>query len=80
MWYVYLLRAQRSPSKTYVGVTRDLRKRFREHNAGKSAHTKKSRPWQLVSYLAFSSGTKAERFEQYLKTGSGCAFANRHLW
>jgi hypothetical protein len=36
-------------------------------------------PWQLVTYVAFSEKKKANEFERYLKSGSGHAFANRHL-
>jgi hypothetical protein len=31
-------------------------------------------------YLAFESRDLARRFERYLKSGSGHAFENRHLW
>ncbi len=80
MWYVYLLRSRSHSTETYVGMTQDLRRRLAEHNAGKSPHTSKYRPWRLASYLAFPEKSKAMRFEEYLKTGSGRAFANRHLW
>jgi len=33
-----------------------------------------------VTYLAFSEKSKALAFEQYLKSGSGHAFANKRLW
>jgi putative endonuclease len=47
---------------------------------GKSLHTSKFTPWKLTSYVAFSNRIKAEAFERYLKSGSGHAFANKHLW
>jgi putative endonuclease len=80
MFYVYLLRSESYPNQTYVGFTEDLRKRITEHNSGKSIHTNKFRPWRVVSYVAFSDRAQAERFEKYLKSGSGRAFANKHLW
>lgn len=55
-----------------AGLTSDLKKRLAEHNAGKSAHTSKFKPWRLVTYLAFSDRTRAEAFERYLKAGPGC--------
>jgi len=61
-------------------LTTNLIRRFQEHNAGKSAHTSKYLPWQLVTYIAFSDRTKAESFERYLKSGSGHAFAAKRLW
>ncbi|MGQ0559182.1 MAG: GIY-YIG nuclease family protein [Sphingosinicella sp.] len=64
----------------YVGSTRDLRARLLRHNAGASQHTSKFAPWRLVTYVAFTDQAKAEAFELYLKSGSGHAFARRHLW
>jgi predicted GIY-YIG superfamily endonuclease len=73
--YVYLLQSESAIGQRYVGVTTDLKQRFAEHNAGKSAHTSKYVPWKLVTYVAFSDEQKAEAFERYLKSGSGHAFA-----
>jgi len=80
MFYVYLLRSETHPDETYIGFTTDLRARRRQHNSGKSEHTEKFIPWRLVSYVAFSEKSRAERFERYLKRSSGRAFAKRHLW
>jgi predicted GIY-YIG superfamily endonuclease len=79
MYYVYLIERRKSCHR-YVGLTSDLKQRLAEHNAGKSMHTSKFRPWRLVTYVAFSDRAKAEAFERYLKSGSGHAFANRRLW
>ena len=78
--YVYLLRSKTHPDRRYVGITGDLAKRLAEHNAGKSRHTNKFAPWELVVAIYFTDRTKAEAFELYLKHGSGHAFANRHFW
>lgn len=80
MFYVYLLESDSVTGQRYVGFTSDLRRRLVEHNAGKSAHTSKYRPWRLVTYVAFSDKARAEQFERYLKSGSGHAFANKRLW
>ncbi|WP_395716422.1 GIY-YIG nuclease family protein [Prosthecobacter sp.] len=79
MFYVYLLRSQFAPKEIYTGFTEDLRQRLAEHNAGKSAHTKKFVPWILETYLAFSDREQALAFERYLKTASGIAFARKRL-
>lgn len=79
MHYVYLLRSINFPDQTYRGYTEDLKTRFADHNAGKSKHTAKFSPWELVSYHAFSSEKTAREFEYYLKTGSGKAFTNKRL-
>ena len=80
MRYVYLLESLSVDGARYVGVTSDLRRRLAEHNAGKSLHTAKFKPWRIVTYLAFSDEIKAAEFERYLKSGSGHAFANKRLW
>ena len=79
MIYVYLLEST-SSGQRYVGTTNDLKRRLADHNAGKSPHTSKFIPWRLVTYVAFDDRVKAETFERYLKSGSGHAFARRHLW
>jgi RHS repeat-associated protein len=53
MYYAYILRSERFPNQTYVGSTGDLPRRLAEHNAGKSTHTSKFKPWELVIYVAF---------------------------
>jgi len=50
MWYVHILRSINFPEQEYVGATADLKRRLPEHNAGKSAHTAKFKPWQLIWY------------------------------
>jgi len=78
MRYVYILESA-ADRHFYVGMTDDLRARLARHNAGAVPHTAKFRPWKIKTYLAFSDPTKASAFEKYLKSGSGHAFAKRHL-
>lgn len=80
MYYVYLLRSISHPEQRYVGFTADLSKRLGSHNSGGSIHTAKYKPWELIMYCAFKNERTARGFEHYLKSGSGCAFANKRLW
>jgi predicted GIY-YIG superfamily endonuclease len=80
MYYVCLIESLSTQREQYVGMTTDLKRRFQEHNQGKSFHTTKFGPWKLISYIAFSNRAKAEAFERYLKSGSGHAFARKRLW
>ncbi|MBW1677004.1 MAG: GIY-YIG nuclease family protein [Deltaproteobacteria bacterium] len=80
MKYVYLLQSIPFPEKRYVGLTSNLKNRLNAHNSGQSLHTAKFKPWELVTYVAFSNESKAVAFEEYLKSGSGRAFANKRLW
>ena len=79
MWYVYIIRSTSIPEQSYIGATADLRQRLAAHNAGKSTHTAKFMPWQLVWYSAFPEKYKALEFETYLKSHSGKAFAMKRL-
>ena len=78
MYYVCALKSKNF-NQTYTGFTHDLKSRFADHNAGRSKHTKKFRPWDLVTYTAFEDKFKARAYEKYLKTGSGIALPRRHL-
>ena len=80
MRFVYLIRCVSDPGEHYVGMTSNLGERLRQHNAGRSPHTSKHRPWKLVVAVHFADNAKATRFERYLKSGSGRAFAKRHFW
>jgi predicted GIY-YIG superfamily endonuclease len=78
--YVYLLQSLSHPNQRYIGLTSDLKARLAKHNAGGVPHTSKFTPWKLGTYVAFSTREQASQFELYLKSGSGRAFASRHLW
>lgn len=78
MYYVYLLKSV-NYQEVYTGLTADLKKRLDQHNSGKSPYTRKYKPWELITYVGFENQQLAADFERYLKTGSGIAFARRHL-
>ncbi len=79
MHYVYFLQSARFQDQFYTGITKDVEARLAEHNAGKSKHTAKYRPWRVVSYHYFHDADTALAFEKYLKSGSGRAFAKKRF-
>ena len=79
MNFVYILQSLSNPQEFYTGLTDDVQARLRAHNAGKSAHTAQFKPWKLISFHYFARQETAVAFERYLKSGSGRAFALRHL-
>ncbi|MGJ8653058.1 MAG: GIY-YIG nuclease family protein [Opitutaceae bacterium] len=79
MHYVYILRSISDTNQTYVGYTTNLQQRLTEHNSGKSSHTKKFTPWELLHYSAFPNKGTALAFEAYLKSHSGKAFTAKRL-
>jgi predicted GIY-YIG superfamily endonuclease len=76
---VYVLRSVSEPKRPYIGVTQELAARLDAHNAGRCTHTARYRPWEVVVALHFADERTAIRFERYLKSGSGRAFAKRHF-
>jgi putative endonuclease len=76
---VYIVRSDADPSHHYVGITGDLRSRLDWHNHGPSGHTVRHRPWSVIVAIEFLTERPAVRFEKYLKSGSGRAFAKRHF-
>ncbi len=79
MLFVYLLQSEAEVSRHYVGMSNDPQRRLEEHNAGQSIHTNKHRPWKIIVTVGFADPAKARTFEQYLKSGSGRAFAKKHF-
>jgi predicted GIY-YIG superfamily endonuclease len=79
MKYVYILQSQLDAKRFYTGITDDLKARLSMHNSGGVTHTAKYRPWCIKSYVAFTVESRASAFERYLKSGSGRAFAKKHL-
>jgi putative endonuclease len=80
MSYVYVIRSLSHPKRNYIGFSENIDQRVIEHNEGKSFHTAKYGPWELVFYLAVPSKTKVLDLERYLKSGSGRAFLQRHIF
>jgi putative endonuclease len=76
---VYVLQSIAYPGRHYTGVTSDVEQRVALHNAGRTAHTAKYRPWRLSVTITFDDVERAIRFEGYLKSGSGRAFCRRHF-
>jgi putative endonuclease len=66
-------------TRYYTGVTSNWRARLDAHNSGCCPHTADGGPWEVDLLIYFKDEVRALAFERYLKSGSGCAFAQRHL-
>ena len=77
--YVYVLKNRESPPRYYTGLTSNVARRLEEHNAGGWHHTARYGPWSVDVVIEFADERRAIAFERYLKSGSGVAFAQRHL-
>lgn len=70
MYYVYVL-ISRKNGRFYTGSTDHVNRRLAEHNEGRSAATRNTRPFDLLLVEAFETRKQAVQREQYLKTGLG---------
>ena len=66
MFYVYVLKSEKDGS-LYIGYTDNLKRRFVEHNEGRSKSTKHKAPFALVYYEAYRSKSDARYRESNLK-------------
>ena len=78
MFYTYVIESKKS-KRWYTGSTNDLRKRFNQHNTGKSTWTKHAMPWKLVYYEACLDERDAKSRERYLKSGMGKRYLKNRL-
>jgi len=76
---VYVLRSLVDAERHYVGITGDVECRLDWHNHSPSGQTVRGRPWSVSVAITFADQGTALRFERYLKSGSGRAFAKRHF-
>ena len=77
-FYVYIL-SSTVADRWYVGQTKDLKRRFEEHNTGRSRSTKPYAPWRLIYYEACLNYDDAQRREKYLKTTIGRRMIKKRL-
>ncbi|MBI2639516.1 MAG: GIY-YIG nuclease family protein [Candidatus Sungbacteria bacterium] len=78
MFYTYVIQSKKS-KRWYTGSSNDLRKRFKQHNQGKSTWTRSESPWTLIYYEACLSENDARSREKYLKTGMGRRYLKNRL-
>jgi putative endonuclease len=78
MFYTYVLKSKKD-GKMYTGYTDNLRKRFKEHNTGRSIYTKARGPFELIYYEACTEQKDARSRELYLKSGKGKRYIKSRL-
>jgi predicted GIY-YIG superfamily endonuclease len=77
--FVYIIKNANNPPEYYTGLTSDIDARMHAHNQRNGHHTSGRGPWALDVLIEFADEARAVRMERYLKSGSGAAFARRHL-
>jgi putative endonuclease len=78
MFYTYVIQSKKD-KRFYTGFTKDLRKRFYEHNSGKVHSTKNRSPFELIYYEACLNEQDAIAREKYLKSGMGKRYLKNRL-
>ncbi|MDF1497543.1 MAG: GIY-YIG nuclease family protein [Patescibacteria group bacterium] len=67
MFYVYILLSLKD-QRFHVGSTKDLKRRFSEHQSGAVESTRHRRPLYLLGYEAYQRLDEAVVRERYLKS------------
>ncbi len=67
IYYVYMLKSKSIKPITYVGYTKDLKKRIILHNTGKGAKFTRGRKWVLIYKEKYKSKKEAISREYYIK-------------
>jgi putative endonuclease len=79
MHYVYHIQSIEFPDQIYIGYTKNLKERIACHNSKGSIYSARYAPWKLIAYHAFEDELITIRFEKYLKSQSGKAFAEKRF-
>ena len=66
-YYVYMLKSNGIKPVTYVGYTKNIKKRLNLHNSGKGAKFTRGKKWKLIYKEIFKSKNKAISREYYIK-------------
>ena len=77
-YYTYILQSLKT-KKWYIGYTKDLRKRFAQHQNNLSTYTRGRGPFKLIYYESCLNAIDAKAREKYLKSGMGRRFIKNRL-
>ena len=70
MYYLYILQS-RKDHRFYTGITNDLVRRLKQHNAGQVRSTKNRRPFNIVHAEEYIDRIGARQREKELKSYAG---------
>ena len=70
MYFVYVLQSMKD-GFLYIGMTSDLEKRIKRHNAGYERSTRRRIPFKLLHHELLPTRQEARAREKYLKSGIG---------
>lgn len=77
MIFVYVLRGYNGMH--YTGITKDIVRRFNEHNTGKSKSSKKNKPYSIVYLNLCYDYKNAHALELHIKNKGAKNFLNEFM-
>ena len=78
MFSAYVIKSE-VDGRLYKGMSANVSKRVKQHNAGENRSTKGFRPWKLVYREEFATRTEALAREKFFKSGAGREFLRDKL-
>ena len=70
MTYIYVIKST-GKNFRYIGITNNIKRRFREHNHGKNKSTAFYKPFDLMLKEEYKDYKEARIREKFLKSGQG---------
>ena len=77
MFIVYAIKSKVN-GRIYVGFTKNIDNRLKEHNSGKTKSTKGFLPWFLIFTEIVETRDMARKREKYFKSGIGKEFLKKY--
>ena len=77
-YYVYILKSEKF-NRRYIGLSTNVDKRLKQHNAGATKSTKPFAPWKIIHYEDFDSRVEARHREKYFKSAAGRRYINKNI-
>lgn len=78
MYSVYVIYS-RLYERYYIGLSKQIRRRLREHNTGHVKSTKAFVPWELVCHEDYEILDEARIREKYLKSAAGRRWRKQNI-
>jgi putative endonuclease len=69
-YQVYIIQSQKT-HRYYIGITKDIKLRLRQHNTGKTRSTKSGIPWKVIKTEEYLSRQEAYKREKQIKRYKG---------
>ncbi|MBI5222235.1 MAG: GIY-YIG nuclease family protein [Candidatus Magasanikbacteria bacterium] len=76
MYSIYAIKSGKD-GRIYVGMSKGIEKRVKEHNLGQVFSTKGYRPWKLIYIEQVGTRNECRRKEKYYKSGCGKEFLKK---